>query len=405
MSHTYNIPTEQAGRLREQYHSALFDDIVPWWEKHSIDHQCGGCYSCLERDGRVYAGDKFIWMLGRQVWMFSHLYNRHEQRPEWLEIARHGARFMLEHAFTETGKMYFRLTREGKPMAACLSLYTECFAAIALAELSKAADDDSLWCRAVEMYERIQPRLGQPEDSALLGYPLRTQFHLHAHDMIRLTVAWVFDQVRPEQRWEDDVTLSVESVLEKHWKPDLGALLENVAPDGKPMLDLPEGRMVHPGHAIEMAWMIMEAAHRRDDRPLMQTAVDITLASLQRGWDRQYGGLRYLINLDDTPTHPLEADLKLWWPHGETLYALLLGWACTGRDDLHQWYERVHEYTFTHFPDPECGEWYGYLNRDGSRVWTAKANGWKGFFHLPRILYRGYCLLDKAVSGVDGDAV
>jgi N-acylglucosamine 2-epimerase len=42
--------------------------------------------------------------------------------------------------------------------------------------------------------------------------------------------------------------------------------------------------------------------------------------------------------------------------------------------------------------DLKHGEWFGYLNRDGSRVWTAKANGWKGFFHLPRILYRCYRL-------------
>ena len=98
-------------------------------------------------------------------------------------------------------------------------------------------------------------------------------------------------------------------------------------------------------------------------------------------------------NIDQTPCHNLEADLKLWWPHCESLYALLIAWAYTGREDIRQWYEKVHDYTFTHFPDPEYGEWYGYLNRDGSKVWTAKANGWKGFFHLPRILYRCYQLL------------
>jgi hypothetical protein len=48
--------------------------------------------------------------------------------------------------------------------------------------------------------------------------------------------------------------------------PGLGALLENVAPDGLPLLDLPEGRMFHPGHAIESAWMLMEIAHRGPTR-------------------------------------------------------------------------------------------------------------------------------------------
>jgi N-acylglucosamine 2-epimerase len=213
--------------------------------------------------------------------------------------------------------------------------------------------------------------------------------------MMRLTVAWVLNAIEPRERWEEEISLSVRSLLEKHWKPELGVLLENVAPDGQPLLDLPEGRMVHPGHAIESAWMLMEVARARDDAALMQTAIDIVLSSLAIGWDEQYGGLRYLRNLDGTPTHPLEVDMKLWWPHGETLYALLLAWAHTGRSDLRAWYERVHEYTFDHFPDREHGEWFGYLNRDGSPAFTAKANGWKGFFHVPRIMLRACQLLSE----------
>jgi N-acylglucosamine 2-epimerase len=181
----------------------------------------------------------------------------------------------------------------------------------------------------------------------------------------------------------------------------LHALLENVAIDGSPLLDLPEGRMIHPGHAIESAWMLMEIARKRADQRLIQTAVDVVLASLEHGWDREYGGLRYITNLDWTPTHELGANLKLWWPHCETLYALLLGWSLTGRHELWHWYEQVHAYTFKHFPDPEFGEWYGYLDRDGKPVWTAKANGWKGFFHLPRVLFRCNQLLERLTNPTD----
>ena len=393
-----HLPPDQTTRLLEQYRAALFDDMVPWWMKHSPDRECGGYYTCLERDGRVYSGDKYMWLVGRQVWMLSHLYNRHEARDEWRELAVHGARFLTEHAFAEGGKMYFRLSREGRPRARSLSLYTECFATIGFAELSAAVDDEAMWDRAVAMYERILPRLGAPSDTALLGYPIDAEFHLHAHDMMRLTVAWVLNEIAPDARWEADISLSVESLLDKHWKPELGVLLENVGPEGQTMLDLPEGRMVHPGHAIESAWMLMEVARRRGDAELMQTSIDITLSALEHGWDEQYGGIRYLRNIDGSPTHPMEADMKLWWPHGEALYALLLAWAHTGRDDLRLWYEKVHDYTFDRFPDRKDGEWFGYLNRDGSPTFTAKANGWKGFFHVPRILLRGYQLLAENAS-------
>jgi len=387
------IPAERAEALREHYRRALFDDVVPWWMTNSLDREHGGYYSLLERDGRTWGTDKYMWMNGRQVWLLSHLVNVHRQDPEWLEAARLGAEFLVRHAMKDDGKMHFHLTREGKSRSEVLSLYTEVFGSIAMAEYAEASGDESTWARAMAMYDFLMPRLGQPSDTALLCYPIHAEFHLHAHDMCRITVAWVYNELRPDSRFEDDLTRSVDSILTRHWKPGRRAMLENVAMDGTPMLDLPEGRMFHPGHAIESAWMLMEIARRRGDQRLLATAIEIVLASLEHGWDAEFGGVRYITNVDRTPTHSLEADLKLWWPHGETLYALLLACDLTGRGDVAEWYEKVHDYTFSHFPDPEYGEWFGYLNRDGSPVWTAKANGWKGFFHLPRVLLRCYQLL------------
>ena len=105
---------------------------------------------------------------------------------------------MLKHAFQPDGKMYFRLTRDGRPVSKVLSIYTEVFGSIALAELSRAAGDEQLWAKAMAMYDFLIPRFGQPSDTALLGYPIDAQFHLHAHDMCRITVAWVFNEIRPQ---------------------------------------------------------------------------------------------------------------------------------------------------------------------------------------------------------------
>ena len=145
----------------------------------------------------------------------------------------------------------------------------------------------------------------------------------------------------------------------------------------------------------------MEIARKRGDQKLLDTAVAITLASLKQGWDPEYGGIRYLTNIDWTPTHELEANHKLWWVHSEALYTLLLGWSLTGREDLWQWYEKLHEWSFSHFADPEFGEWYGYLDRDGRPVWTAKATAWKCCFHLPRSLFRCWQVLDRAIQAAN----
>lgn len=337
-------------------------------------------------------------MTGRQIWMFSHLYNRYEANPQWLEIARLGAEFMSQHGFKADGSMHFRLGRDGTPKAQVLSKYTEVFAAIGLAEYSKAANDKALWQKAVAMYERLMPKLAKLDDTPLLGYPLEATFSLHAKQMCKMTVAYVYYALSGDARFCDDLKDAADTIITKHWKPDLNALLENVAEDGSAMLDLPEGRMCHPGHSIESSWMLMEVAELANDPAMFETAVQIALASIKFGWDEEMGGIRYIMNIDRTPVHNIEADCKLWWPHSEALYAFLLAWVRTGREDIGQWYQRVHDYTFKHFPDHTGGEWYGYLNRNGSPIWSAKANGWKGFFHLPRALFRCYELLDKAIK-------
>lgn len=389
------VPANERIKLAKIYKDELFDNFVPWWEKNSIDRKYGGYLTRLERDGKPYAYDKDMWMTGREIWMFSHLYNNYKPEQRWADYAKHGLDFMLKYAFKDDGKMHFRLNRQGQPLSSALSLFTEVFASIALAEYWKIEQSDALKNKAMDMYDKMMNRFGQPSDTPLLGYPLNAQFHLHSHDMCRITVAWVYNDIWPDVKFENDLSLSCNSIIEKHWKPERKVLFESVAMDGSLLLDLPEGRMFHPGHAIESAWMMMEIALKNDDQSLLDSCIDIVLASLEHGWDKEFGGIRYLTNCDWTPTHSLEADLKLWWPHGEALYALLLAYAKTGRDDVRDWYYKVHDYTFSSFPDKEFGEWFGYLNRDGSPVWTAKANGWKGFFHVPRVLFRCYQLLEN----------
>jgi len=86
--------------------------------------------------------------------------------------------------------------------------------------------------------------------------------------------------------------------------------------------------------------------------------------------------------------------MKLWWPHTEALYALLLAYHLTGEKRYEEWYERVHAWSFGHFPDKDYGEWFGYLHRDGSLSLGLKGNMWKGPFHVPRAQLMCWKLLE-----------
>jgi N-acylglucosamine 2-epimerase len=120
--------------------------------------------------------------------------------------------------------------------------------------------------------------------------------------------------------------------------------------------------------------------------------------SLDRGWDRDSGGLFYFIDIGSRPTLQLESTMKLWWPHTEALYALLRALALTGDQMWRRWLDRVADYAFDRFSDPVCGEWFGYCDRAGQRTNLCKGNNYKGCFHVPRLLLLSLQVLNGEAS-------
>jgi hypothetical protein len=60
--------------------------------------------------------------------------------------------------------------------------------------------------------------------------------------------------------------------------------------------------------------------------------------------------------------------------------------------------QQAHEWSFRHFPDPEHGEWYGWLHRDGTPSTRMKGSLWKGPFHLPRMQWYCWRLLNESAG-------
>jgi N-acylglucosamine 2-epimerase len=124
--------------LAQKYKSELLDKVIPFWLNNSKDEEFGGYFTCLDRKGKVFDTDKFIWLQAREVWMFSSLYNNVEQKPEWLEMALHGAEFLKKYAKDADGNWYFSLTRQGEPLIQPYNIFSDCFACMAFGQLYKA---------------------------------------------------------------------------------------------------------------------------------------------------------------------------------------------------------------------------------------------------------------------------
>ncbi|HEY9861601.1 MAG TPA: AGE family epimerase/isomerase [Candidatus Obscuribacterales bacterium] len=381
-------------QLAELYKNTLLNNVIPFWEQHSIDWQQGGYFTCLDREGQVYDTDKFIWLQNRQVWIFSMLYNQLEQRSDWLKIAVHGANFLAQHGRDAEGNWYFAIDRLGNPLVQPYNIFSDCFAAMAFSKYALASGEESAKEIALQAYNNVLRRKENPKGKYNKTYPGTRPLKSLAVPMILANLSLEMDWLLPKEKLEQILEATVQEVMTDFLDRDRGLMYENVAPDGS-HVDSFEGRLINPGHGIEAMWFIMDISDRRQDTATIHQAVDVVLNTLNFAWDTEHGGLYYFMDAEGHPPQQLEWDQKLWWVHLESLVALAMGYRLTGREECWQWYQKLHDYAWSHFADPEYGEWFGYLNRRGEVLLNLKGGKWKGCFHVPRALYLCYQEFEK----------
>ena len=375
-----------AAQYASQYKNALLNDVIPFWQNHSLDHEYGGYFTCLDRAGKVYDTDKFIWLQNRQLWIFSTLYNQLENRADWLDIATYGAQFLAQHGRDADGNWYFALDRVGNPLIQPYNIFSDCFAAMAFSKYALASGEE--WAKeiALQAYNNVLRRKDNPKGKYTKAYPGTRPMKSLAVPMILANLSLEMEWLLPDAQLEQVLAATMQEVMTDFLDQNSGLMIENVAIDGS-LVDCFEGRLLNPGHGIEAMWFIMDIAQRRHDSSTIQQAVDVILNILNTAWDQTYGGLYYFMDSQGHPPQQLEWDQKLWWVHLEALVALAMGYRLTQNEACWTWYQTLHDYTWSHFADPECGEWFGYLNRRGEVLLSLKGGKWKGCFHVPRALY------------------
>lgn len=378
----------------EQYKNELLNNILPFWLENSKDEMNGGYFTCLDRQGKVFDTDKFMWLQGREVWCFSYMYHHVEQKQAWLDMAKHGADFMQKFGRDENGNWYFSLTADGKPLVQPYNIFSDCFATMAFAALDKAIPNETYKNIALETFENIIKRQHNWKgiyNKAVPGTRTLKNFSL---PMILCNLSLELEHIIGKAKVDSFIPSVIDEVMNVFYDPSSGLILENVYEDGS-FCDSFEGRILNPGHAIEAMWFIMDLAKRNNDEALIQKACNIMLHTLEYAWDKEYGGIFYFLDIKGNPPQQLEWDQKLWWVHVETLVALVKGYQLTGNEKCAEWFEIVHAYTWKHFRDNEFGEWFGYLNRRGEVLLDLKGGKWKGCFHIPRSLYQIWKTLEN----------
>ncbi|MEO5649697.1 MAG: AGE family epimerase/isomerase [Ginsengibacter sp.] len=365
------------------YKNQLLNETIPFWFPKSIDEVYGGFLLMRDRDGTLLDDDKSVWMQGRATWLLATLYNTVEQKQEWLDGAKKGVDFLLNHCFDTDGQMFFHVARDGKPIRKRRYFFSETFAAIAFAAYAKASGDENIGKMARELFGKciaystgeikLEPKFTGTRPSKGIGVP-----------MIMMNTAQQLRETIGDQRCDEWIEKWINEIETNFVKDDIRCVMEQVAPDGS-IINHIDGRTLNPGHAIEGAWFILhEAKYRNNDKHLIELGCKMLDYMWERGWDKEYGGILYFRDVYNKPVQEYWQDMKFWWPQNEAIIATLLAYTITGDEKYKKWHQQIHSYAYTKFHDKEFGEWFGYLHRDGTVAQTAKGNLFKGPFHLPR---------------------
>lgn len=384
----------------ESYKKDLTENIMPFWMKYGLDRENGGVYTCVDRDGSLMDTTKSVWFQGRFAFICSFAYNNVEKNEEWLDAAKSTLEFIEKHCFDEQGHMYFSVTAEGKPLRKRRYVFSETFAAIAMSEYALATGDQHWAKRAIQVFEDTQRFLATP---GFLPAKFEADVKLQGHSivMILINVGSCIRKVVDDPKLTQQIDESIEKLKKYFIHPEFKCLLETVGENGE-FIDTNMTRTINPGHCIETSWFIMEEAKLRGwDKPMFDLALQVFDWSWDWGWDKQYGGIINFRDCKNLPPQDYSQDMKFWWPQCETIIASLYAYLGTGDEKYLYRHERISEWTYAHFPDAEYGEWYGYLHRDGTVAQPAKGNLYKGPFHIPRMMIKGYMLCQEILKKLE----
>lgn len=380
------------------YKEDMLTDIMPFWMEHGLDKVHGGVYTCVDRKGELMDSTKSVWFQGRFAFTCCFAYNHIERKQEWLDAAKCTLDFIEKHCFDNDRRMYFEVMADGTPLRKRRYVFSESFAAIAMAEYALATGNQTYAQKALDIFKDMRHFLNTPGILEPKYLPT-VEMQGHSITMIMINVASRIKKVISDPELDRQIDESLHALKTYFIHPEFKALLETVGPNGE-FIDTINGRTINPGHCIETSWFLFDVAHDRgNDKELIDLGLQIFDWSWEWGWDKEYGGIINFRDCRNLPAQDYSQDMKFWWPQTESIIATLYAYKLTKDEKYLQMHRQISEWTYAHFPDHEYGEWYGYLHRDGSVAQPAKGNLFKGPFHIPRMMTKAHTLCQEILAG------
>lgn len=400
------------------YRAHLENDVLAWWLTHGPDRELGGVRTCFANSGdTLLSTDKYTWSQGRWVWLLARLWRAGRRGlvsvngDDLLAQAIATGEFLAAHALLGDGTTAYLTTRDGTAVPygpdgdPHASVFADLFAALGFAGLQRAVGEAGLpvtrpWGELAEgllvsAHERVLAGTAKNEP-----YPVDPRFRCFAEPMMLMHTASELHAATGSPRSREIAIAAARMALAGGFVT--GTDVCDLAPKRPGLETTLLARHRTPGHLLEFLWFL---THACGQVPGLVDAVDVgpdwtaetALAALTLGWDERGGLLRYVDVEGGAPRGDRLGDryedlvvrtwdTKLWWPHAEALYATALLAARLDDADLAAWHDRIHDYTFSTFPEAPGREWTQIRGRDGSPLDEVVALPVKDPFHIARAL-------------------
>jgi mannose/cellobiose epimerase-like protein (N-acyl-D-glucosamine 2-epimerase family)/6-phosphogluconolactonase/glucosamine-6-phosphate isomerase/deaminase len=388
-----NLATNKE-EIRNFLKTELLDRVMPFWTENCVDNRNGGINNIVTNEGKILSDDKLFWSQGRALWLFSTLYKKINPDPKFREIAD-GIADLILRARRSDGAWDFSVKSDGTTLDARRSTYVDGFVCMGLTEYANMTGKTDIMNTAVEVFMRNAQLLKSRSESVPV-YPFGCPAGIQALAPLLLWVKVAFDLGKATGNKEilNYALCFAKRIVIEHTDVESGFLFDYIIPGGGTAPgDL--GKSLCPGHVIECMWFVEEVFNYFKETELQKKAIELGRRHLEYGWDWEYGGVIFAKHTQGATPIWHNPTCKSWWPQCESLYFLMRSYELTGEEWCLKWFERVWDYTFSHFPYREYGDWLHDLNREGRQIDMIALIKAKDPFHLPRALINMMFAIDR----------
>lgn len=413
------VPQGQEQLVRETIAIEIKQELqrkLEVWYPAVIDDEFGGYLSRFTHDWQpVGSQEKMIVTQSRHLWTLSKLAEKYPDERRYFNYAAHGFQFLKERMWDNQYGGFFQLvSRDGEPVPGQQgsfdkTLYGNAFALYGLAAYYQLTDYPEVFELAQNTFDWLETHsydpvyggyfqpLARDGTSDRSGYP--KDYNSGIHILEALTE---FHHARPEEtvrnRLEEmfyivrDTMVTDPGYLKLYFRNDWTHLSYRDSTEAV-ILDNIGRDHVTPGHDIETAYLLLEAAHELDfeeDETTMIITKKLTDHTLDHGWDPETGGFYDMgYYFSDESQLTIMQETKNWWAQAEGLNTLLI-MANLYPDDPRNYFDKFQQqwnYIHTHLTDPVYGGWYDSgLDKSPDSRTSLKSHIWKGNYHTVRAL-------------------